>query len=1049
LQAKLAQAEKISEDLKNKLKNVVREKDSVTKDLSSEKSSKLCKKCGGPAGDSRPSSASFVGLSIGVSDVVQNQLDGKSIVKDLEAGLEGQEAILKYLHKMCSRVQDTLKAELKTAESNKVTSARSSGGCKTTVGLMLDNLTIDSMVVGSPAHSSKQLLPGDVITKIDGKSVSLADLDVALQGCDVPGSELVLTIQRDGVKGERDVVLVRMERDRLADNVRMFELFTILKDVAVKQATQDQMPVLEECMQLWQKMLEGKSDNEKKIESGVHQLKNDCAHDMTEITKGLDDLGLLSKEALSSVTSAITDLNQRLHDAQQQIAAKQKWMDEMHPGTKDANGNQDQSGLDKLLALSKKAGHQSLEHDFDSDLLELIKALEGTCANLETGINQDVLSVPTATSSSGFAAKATVGVMLNDLVIHNMVVGGPAYKCKQLEVGDEIIKVDGVEVSADRFEEFQKALIGDDVPGSTLTLTVRKQPEEESSVSEKEVTVKLRRMAREEMADHVKMFELFTSLKEYVLEGDFSKACGGDGSSIVAQSEDGQLSPQDCVDECMDLWTRMLVADAEHDDKIANNVRELQDESAILLSTLREGIARLRAFVNQKRDHLNRCVTRIVWRLKNRNKIVAFESWHENVVSNRRIKRNLSHTLAKWKNKSLATAMTTWMGKAAESRRLRNKAVQVVGRWLNKASAMVFTAWQDFVKAEKRQQYVLKKVIGNWKNQQKAAVFHRWLEQCNEASRLRNVAAKVVARWTHGALVAMWNRWTEMSSEQKKMKHITGKVLARFRSKCVVAALVAWVEHVEEYKRLRNVTQKVLLRWMRQTLAMGFTTWHEHVMDIRRAKVVKSKVAARWRLKSVSSALARWMESAVEMVRLRRILDKVLRRWTHQALSGAFTNWFAHSKEQRRQADTLSKVLYRMMHAVVSSAFDRWSSQTELFTRQRATLERILLRMQNGKLAAAFDRWGTQVETFTKQRAVLERILLRMQNGKIAAAFDRWGTQVETFTKQRAVLERILLRMYNKDVAAALDRWKDNAKELREMRFKGSKVLLRWLKMGM
>jgi hypothetical protein len=101
-----------------------------------------------------------------------------------------------------------------------------------------------------------------------------------------------------------------------------------------------------------------------------------------------------------------------------------------------------------------------------------------------------------------YIAKATVGLMLNDLVIHTMVVGGPAYKCKQLEVGDEIIRyththslslslslsvsllhththrVDGVQVSSDRFEEFQKALIGDDIPGSTCTLTVRKKPQE-------------------------------------------------------------------------------------------------------------------------------------------------------------------------------------------------------------------------------------------------------------------------------------------------------------------------------------------------------------------------------------------------------------------------------------------------------------------------------------------------------------------------------------------------------------------------------------------
>lgn len=61
--------------------------------------------------------------------------------------------------------------------------------------------------------------------------------------------------------------------------------------------------------------------------------------------------------------------------------------------------------------------------------------------------------------------------MLNDLTIDNMVIGGPAYKCKQLGRGDIILKVDGIEVDENNF---QTILLGNDIPGSSVVLTVMK-----------------------------------------------------------------------------------------------------------------------------------------------------------------------------------------------------------------------------------------------------------------------------------------------------------------------------------------------------------------------------------------------------------------------------------------------------------------------------------------------------------------------------------------------------------------------------------------------
>ena len=677
-------------------------------------------------------------------------------------------------------------------------------------------------------------------------------------------------------------------------------------------------------------------EKELNFESSVSKTRKDCTVELGEIQRGLDDLGLLSKEALTSASTIISDLIRRLHASEQSLTATQRWIDETHPETR-RSGEINGTNLDKLMAIQKPGSGHDGAYAFEEEILELIAALKNTCDHLEDGINQDVLTVPTATSSSGFATKSTVGLMLNDLCIYNMVIGGPAYKCKQLEVGDEIVKVDGVKVSTDRFDDFQKALIGSDVPGSSVSITVRKPSEDGLTFDGKEVTVMLRRMAREEMADHVKMFELFTTLKEYVLEGDFSKIMHvWENKDTISGGDEEELSPEDTVDACMDLWTRMMVADSDHDDKIAQNVRELQDGSVTLLKTLREGITRLMAFVNQRRDHLNRTLTRIAWRLKNRCLAVAFDTWHDSTVNNRRMKRNMKHTLSKWKNGVLSHAFNTWTGKASETRRLRNKAVQVVGRFMHRTSAMVFTRWLESVKEHKRQEYVLKKVLNTWRNQLKSRVLHRWLEHHNHILSMRRTAAKVLARWQQGATVAAWNRWAQTHAESKRMRNLTAKVAGRFRNKYSGAAFATWFGNKEEHKHMRYVADKVMKRWSNKTLAVGFTTWYSRVADIQRAKHIKEKVARRWRLKGISAAFFRWEEFFAESVRLRTLLDKVLRRWTHQTLMAAFVLWHEHAKAQAHQAFVLEKVLKRMKNRSISLGFDTWSMRYKELKRFRS-----------------------------------------------------------------------------------------------------------------
>jgi hypothetical protein len=131
---------------------------------------------------------------------------------------------------------------------------------------MLKGLTIDNMVIGGPAHNTGLLAKGDVIIAVDGLTVNEETVHAALLGDDLPGTSVVLTVRKvarnrgdepgniaeqvlrnadavlqpffervsfDGSPNKseliREVVVVRMATEKIADRRHMFELFTDLK----------------------------------------------------------------------------------------------------------------------------------------------------------------------------------------------------------------------------------------------------------------------------------------------------------------------------------------------------------------------------------------------------------------------------------------------------------------------------------------------------------------------------------------------------------------------------------------------------------------------------------------------------------------------------------------------------------------------------------------------------------------------------------------------------------------------------------------------------
>ena len=96
--------------------------------------------------------------------------------------------------------------------------------------------------------------------------------------------------------------------------------------------------------------------------------------------------------------------------------------------------------------------------------------------------------------------------------------------------------------------------------------------------------VTLRRMARAELADHVRMFELFTRVKMV------AASIGED----TAQMEDGsEASLSECVDDCIRLWTDMSHADADHSKAMAANIAELKNDCNDCVRLLFEALSRV------------------------------------------------------------------------------------------------------------------------------------------------------------------------------------------------------------------------------------------------------------------------------------------------------------------------------------------------------------------------------------------------------------------------------------------------------------------------
>ena len=304
------------------------------------------------------------------------------------------------------------------------------------------------------------------------------------------------------------------------------------------------------------------------LQVGSHSISSSTAIKMVhEMLSG--ELGepvdlKFSREGEAPLVFTITVLRHGSHTPHPP-AALPRCDQKQHAG--DCNDDDQMAAMIEPQQDERAAGEEET-----GDAWGILQQCSERCEKLLRLVKHDVLDVQSTSVSSSieFATRSTVGLVLEDNVIHSLVTGGPAWNSGLLGKGDEIIAVDGQDMvsrfNLTSYEHLANALKGSDVAGTRVTLTVKK-----STGDTKEVT--LTRMETKAIADQRILFEKLTSLKE---------------QDHINRSK---------IDEATVLWQKRSQAEALRREKVHHNVRFLQESLQKDLQSMTKQLVLLKATV--------------------------------------------------------------------------------------------------------------------------------------------------------------------------------------------------------------------------------------------------------------------------------------------------------------------------------------------------------------------------------------------------------------------------------------------------------------------
>lgn len=170
----------------------------------------------------------------------------ESLVGVREDVLERHSAAVKQCASLCRESIQTLEEDVTAATDG--AEGANAGANKSTLGMILNGLTVDQMLAGGPAWTAG-LEQGADIVAVDGEAVTLYNLHELLRGSDIPGSKVTLSVRLPEAGEARTAVLTRLPTRGIAVKRALFEHMADLKEHARSLADHKIMEIADTCIE--------------------------------------------------------------------------------------------------------------------------------------------------------------------------------------------------------------------------------------------------------------------------------------------------------------------------------------------------------------------------------------------------------------------------------------------------------------------------------------------------------------------------------------------------------------------------------------------------------------------------------------------------------------------------------------------------------------------------------------------------------------------------------------------------------------------------------
>ena len=196
-----------------------------------------------------------------------------------------------------------------------------------------------------------------------------------------------------------------------------------------------------------------------------------------------------------------------------------------------------------------------------------MEGCEGLCASVRSTLGAaDIFAEGSAAfAQAKVSSRLTVGMKLSGATITDILVGGPANRHPDLEIGDTLVKVNGRDFAAGSFDFSRFA--SRDLAGGSVAVTVAKK----STGQLRDAT--MTRVVPDTNTDRRRIFELLSGLRD---------ATGGRGEAGAK------------VDELAFLYARLSTCDSRTQEQQRTAFRDLQASAAEDLEHLRARLEAMR-----------------------------------------------------------------------------------------------------------------------------------------------------------------------------------------------------------------------------------------------------------------------------------------------------------------------------------------------------------------------------------------------------------------------------------------------------------------------